>query len=110
MSETMGRRSRACSGCLVRHTIRNEAALLQQHVNASRENISELNSIILNDNKNSTTSSRINAPNFTIFSFTRVYFFICSYYHLDPAPPFFPTSCCCFALLCIGARKTAPTG
>jgi hypothetical protein len=52
--------------------------------NESRENISELNQIILN---NSNSSFSFNAPNFSFISFTRVYFFIRSYfyYHLDPA-------------------------
>jgi hypothetical protein len=55
--------------------------------NESRENISEFNSVILNNN-NSTSSFK--ALNFPMLSFTRVYFFINSYYHLDLASPFFP--------------------
>jgi hypothetical protein len=43
-----------------------------------------LNYIILNSN-NSTSS--FNAPNYTFFCFTRVYFLIRIYYHLDHASP-----------------------
>jgi hypothetical protein len=55
--------------------------------NESRENTSELNKIILNNNDSAFSFNALNLP---IFSFTRVYLFINSYYHLDPASPSFP--------------------